>query len=166
MQKVVPDTYEQDLAVFVQLLEEEQDNLWAQAAWAMAMTERYGRGTPRMLAADTGLSASYVRQLVATAKAFPTEESRARDLSFSHHRVAAMTEEPERWIALAVEKGLSVAELRQAIGAARERLSEAEEARRAEERIVQAVRRYNELYSGVTGRKAVVLFEAAGRRSA
>lgn len=152
--------YEADLARFIDLMEREQETLWDQAETAMAMTAAYGRKTATMLASDVGVSASYVRQLVATAKAFPDPASRAQDLSFSHHRICAMTDDPAGWLERAVENGWSHRELRLAIRDARDRIAEAEEARRARERIVQAVRKYNERWRDVTGDRAVLTFEA------
>lgn len=152
-------SYEADLSVFIQLLESERDAVWAQAAWAMEMARKYGRGTARMLAADTGRSASYIRQLVATAKAFPEPESRVADLSFSHHRLAAMTEEPERWIELAAERQLSVADMKEAIRVAKERLSAAEEAQTAAERLENAARKFNERFATLAGRRVILTWE-------
>ena len=155
-------TYEADLAVFLQLLEGERDNLWAQADWALHMTATYGRKTAKMLATDSGLSAAYVRQIVATAKAFP-EEKRAADLSFSVHKVAAMTEQPEVWLQRAVAEQLSVKELGQAISDSRDRISEADEARRAAERLIQAAKKFNERYAQIAGQQVVVTWEPLAR---
>lgn len=60
---------------------------------------------------------------------------RAKDMSFSDHMIAAMTEEPDVWLQRAVAEELSVQELRQAISDSRDRLSEAEEARRTADRL-------------------------------
>lgn len=155
-------TYEADLAVFLQLVENERDNLWAEADWALHMTATYGRKTATMLATDAGLSAAYVRQLVATAKAFP-EDTRAKDISFSHHKIAAMTENPEVWLQRAVADQLSVKELQQAITDNRDRLSEAEEARRAAERLVQAAKKFNERFAQIAGQEAVLTWEPLAR---
>lgn len=152
-------TYEADLAVFIQLLEGERENLWAQADWALHMTATYGRKTARMLAADSGLSAAYVRQLVVTAKMFP-DEKRVADLSFSHHKIAAMTQDPDGWLQKSIANEFSVKDLRQAIADGRDRISEAEEARRAAERLVQAARKFNERYAQITGQQAVVTWES------
>ena len=151
-------TYEADLAVFLQLLEVERDNLWAQADWALHMTATYGRKTAQMVATDSGLSSAYVRQLVATAKAFP-EGTRAADLSFTHHKIAAFTEDPEKWIQQAVEEDLSVKELKQAVTDKQDRISEAEEARRAAERLVQAARKFNERYAQIAGERVILQWE-------
>lgn len=129
------------------------------------MTSKYGRKTAKLVASDAGLSASYVRQLVATANTFP-EDRRAKDLSFSHHRVAALTEEPERWLETAIKNELSVADLKEAISANKDRLSEAEEARRAAERLMQAVLKFNDRFSSITGQKAKIVWEDVLRESA
>ncbi|MDA8344445.1 MAG: hypothetical protein M0Z66_03055 [Thermaerobacter sp.] len=159
-------TYETDLQVFINLVQQGEAAIWAQAAWAMEMTGRHGRGTAKMLAADVGLSASYVRQMVATAKAFPTPESRGQDLTFTHHRLAAMTGDPEKWLDAAAEKGYSIAELRRAINDAKDQVSLEEQARRATERLFQAVNKYNELYAPVSGERASIVWDKLQAKSA
>lgn len=154
------NNYESDLQVFINLVQQGEATLWAQAAWAMEMTGKYGRKTAKMLAVDTGLSASYVRQIVATAKAFPEPESRAQDLSFTHHRMAAMTEDPERWLTAATEKELSIAELRREINDTKDRVALDEQARRAAERLRQSVLKFNEVYGPILGERAVLEWEA------
>ena len=57
-------SYETDLAVFLDLMEHESETYWAQAECAAAMAVKYGRRTAATLAADTGLSAGYVRGCV------------------------------------------------------------------------------------------------------
>lgn len=64
--------------------------------------------------------------------------------SFSHHRTAAMTKNSDVWLQKAIGEELSVQEFRQAITDSRDRLSEAEQARHAAERLIQAGRRFNE----------------------
>lgn len=151
-------TYEEDLAMFLRLTEYGERASWLRAEHALRMTERHGRRTASMLAADTGYSASYIRQLVATARAFPNEEDRAADLSFTHHRYAAMTENPAEWIDKAVQNGWTQRELQNAIADAKDPLSEAERARRAEEQLEQKARKYNEHWSVMTGKRAVLMW--------
>ena len=139
-----------DVAVFVSLMEAEADAHWKQAEWAAAMTVKYGRETASRLAGEVGLSAAYVRHLIATAKAFPTPESRAQDLSFTHHRVAAMTEDPQAWLGIAVSEGLSVDQLRERTKTSGDRIAKADRARRAEERLVRLAREYNQDFSETT----------------
>jgi len=151
-------TWEDDVQVFIGFAEAEEDARWAQADHAWAMTRRWGRQTATRLASEVGHSASYIRQLVATAKAFADPATRAQDLSFSHHRIAEMTQDPDFWIDQAAAHQWSVAELRQAIRDAKDAVADAERARRARERVEQAVRKYNEQWASVTGQRAVLVW--------
>lgn len=166
MKKLTGDnwSYEDALSVFIQLREQEQGSLWAQADLARALTAKYGRKTATMLAKDVGLSAAYVRQLIAAANAFPDPSLRAQDLSFSHHRAAAMTENPEGWLERATENAWSHSEMLRAIRDSKDKIDEAEQARRAGERLEQAVRKFNEHWAEKAGRKAVLSWEDAVNR--
>lgn len=73
-------SWEADVQQFVTFVENEENSRWSQADHALAMTRRWGRRTASRLAGDVGRSASYIRQLVATAKAFPDPSARAADL--------------------------------------------------------------------------------------
>jgi hypothetical protein len=103
--------------------------------------------TATLLAGDTGFSAGYVRQLIATARAFPTPADRTAKLSFSHHRVAATTTDPAQWITAAAHQW-SVDDLRCAIRAPRDAIADADQARRAAARLVRAADRYNARSAG------------------
>lgn len=145
--------------MFISLRQVETETLWQQAELARDMTAKFGRKTARMIAGEVGVSAGYVRQLIATAQAFANPASRAQDLSFSHHRLAAMTENPEGWIEETLDHDWSVKELRQEIKDKKDRIDEAEQARRAGERLEQAVNKFNEHFSVTAGRKAVLSWE-------
>ena len=71
--------------------------------------------SPKQVAADVGHSASYIRRLVSTWRAFPTPESREATLSFTHHRLAARTADPAGWIARAVDEQWSTRDLELAL---------------------------------------------------
>lgn len=148
--------YEQDLAVFIAFDEAEEAALWDKAAWVRAMTARYGRETARLLARDTGHSAYYVRCLIATAEAFPDPADRAADLSFSHHRIAAFTDDPAAWIDRAAAEQWNVADLREAIRAARDPVAADAAAEQAQARLERAVERFNRLYAATAGVRAVL----------
>lgn len=94
-------------------------------------------------------------------KAFPPD-NRTEDLSFSHHRIAAMTEDPAQWLDTAVDHRLSVDELREAIRDAADPIAEADETERAEKRVARAVDRYIDQWSLITGRRAVLTPEGVG----
>jgi hypothetical protein len=163
MPRTPPPSFEADLAVFIQLQEQETDALWAQAAWAAEMAARWGRHTARWVAAGAGVSAGYVRQLIATAQAFPTPADRAADLTFSHHRLAALTDDPAGWLQAAVDHQWSARELGRAIRAARDPYAEAEAARRAAEAVERAAAQYNARWAAATGRRAVLTWVTAAR---
>ena len=151
--------YQQDLAVFVSLEESVRDTTWAQAEWAYVMTGHYGRSTAQMIAGDTGHSKAYIRMLVATAKAFPDVSDRAQDLSFSHHRVAAATQDPATWIDEAVAHQWSVEELRQAIQDTKDPVAETVLADRALDRIKRAIDKYNVEWSHVSGEQLALVYK-------
>ena len=153
------DSLEAYISRFVELREQETETLWEQAALAHEMTGVFGRKTASIVASEVGLSAAYVRQLISLASAFPDETVRAQDLSFTHHRLAAMTEDPAGWIEQAVANEWSVKDMRQAIKDAKDRIDEAEQARRAGERLEQAVRKFNEHFGDLAGRRAVLSWE-------
>lgn len=80
--------------------------------YAVQMGETVGQ-----LASDNNCTKSYIRQLMKTWKAFPTEESRLpfSDLSYVHFKLAAYAGEPVYWLEQAVDHAWSTKELRQAI---------------------------------------------------
>lgn len=157
---VDPGQWIADVQHFVQLLEQEADTLWAQAEHAHRMAARYGRHTARALAGEVGLSAGYIRQLIATADAFPDPTTRAADLSFSHHRICAQTADPAHWLALAVAHQWSVADLREALRAARDPVAQDTAAQQAAERLRRAADRFNMLYAPVLGQRVDLLWSA------
>ena len=159
-------SYEDDLALFQELLEREEETHWEQAKVSALMEAKYGEHTAKTVAGDTGLSAAYVRMLTATYKAFPTDESRVADLSFSHHRIAAVTEDPQRWIQEAADNDWSCADLRKAISEAKDRMDEFQKAQKAEDQILRAARKYNEQFAKLTGKSVTVIWNRQQERVA
>lgn len=159
-------SYEEDLARFTQLMEQEAESLWAQAEHLRAMVSRWGRGTAQAVAGDTGLSAGYVRQLIGTANAFPDPAGRAQDLSFSHHRVAAFTDDPAGWLDQAVAHAWSVEDLRAAIQDAQDPVARDEKARRAAQRLERAVARFVDDWAATYGAVPVLTWASRPRDSA
>jgi hypothetical protein len=168
-------SYEEDLARFTQLMEQEAESLWAQAEHLRAMVSRWGRGTAQAVAGDTGLSAGYVRQLIGTAHAFPDPAGRAQDLSFSHHRVAAFTDDPHAWLDQAVAHAWldqavahawSVEDLRAAIQDAQDPVARDEQARRAAKRLERAVARFVDDWAATYGAVPVLTWASRPRESA
>lgn len=99
---------------FRQARERQEKTLWEKADAARALRAEHGRSTASELAEDNNLTAGYIRQLIHTADKFPPG-SRNDKLTFTHHKLAAMTEEPEKWIDLTVANGWKKRDLAEAI---------------------------------------------------
>lgn len=86
------------------------------------------RGTKySWIASQVAKSAAWVRTAHKTFLAFPTEESRSPALTWTHHKIAAATDSPRRWIETAADQEMSTRELRAAIIAEEEKDEEIEE---------------------------------------
>lgn len=136
-------SWEEYLARFIELSQAEEATVWAQAEVAYEMTKVFGRKAATKLAADIGRTATHIRSLVSTYKAFPTPESRAQDLSFTHHKTAAVTEDPQEWLNQAVANQWSVKDMKETIKDAKDKLAEADQYRRAQERMEREIERFN-----------------------
>lgn len=157
----LPDTptgdLETDCAIFVSLVEAESDALWAQATWAARLKPLYRDATARQLSATSGKSPGYIRQLIRTALAFPPEE-RAQDLSFSHHRLCAATEDPVGWLTQAVANGWSCRELETRIAEAAESdtVTLFTQAEKAASTLESDARYFNDHWAATLGRRVVL----------
>lgn len=130
-----------DLLVQAYCAQEEsvEDGRWAQAAVVTVMVEGMGM-KPREVSAQLGCSPAQVRELHRTFCAFPDPASRAKDVSFRHHRIAAHTEDPERWLLTAIAEGWSTRQFEEAVKGRNDPVDA--ETRRMEraERLLRAVR--------------------------
>ena len=110
----------------------------------------------RAAASELGCSANWVRTLIKTAKAFPVE-TRAADMSWEIHRICACTKDPSMWLHLAVHGGeehlpdsstryhqWSVADLRDAIAAAKETGPAKDEAQAEADTIIRKIKAFAE----------------------
>lgn len=112
----------------VELKKEEADKIWEQAG-LVALLKLKHQVKAGDIAAQIGVSSAYINQLAKTFQAFPDESMRARDLSFSHHKLAAKTENPEEAIDKALANGWSIREFEKALrGEPIESISKAEKA--------------------------------------
>lgn len=62
---------------------------WARAAIAASLKGRYGDGAVEKFAAEVGFSGASVRHFARTFEAFPKNQERSQNLTFSHHLLAA-----------------------------------------------------------------------------
>lgn len=79
------------------------------------------------IASQVAKSAAWVRTAHKTFLAFPTMKDRIPSLSWTHHKIAAATDNPKKWIEIAADKEMSTRELRAAIIAEEEKDEELEE---------------------------------------
>lgn len=110
-------TLDELLQEYISLQESEDDTRWGKGAVCLVLTEGM-KASPGMVASWFGCSASQVRELVKTFMAFPDESTRVPHLDWMHHRIAANTPEPDKWIAEAADSDLSTRQMREKIAVA------------------------------------------------
>lgn len=106
-------TLEELVQSYISLEEHERECRWIKGQLLDAMIKSGVK--PSWIASQVGVSASQVREMVKVYRAFPKEEMRIPELSWYHHRVAAATPEPEKWIAWAADEQLSTRQMREKI---------------------------------------------------
>lgn len=127
------------IQLYVSLLESEEDTRWQRAAIVVALVD--GMKIPiRKVSGLLGCSPAQVREMARTWRAFPTPESRAKDLTWYHHRVAATTNDPEGWIDQAAANAWSTRQMQEAVNASENQHAEADLALAKAEKAVRMVR--------------------------
>lgn len=104
---------EELLTAYVQVEESEQEARWIKG---QLLDEMFKRGVKQTwLSSQLGISPAQIRELVKVYRAFPKPEMRIPSLSWYHHRVAANSPDPSKYIQKANDEGLSTRELRKKI---------------------------------------------------
>lgn len=98
----------------VEMRKEEANRIWDQASLCWFLVEKY-QDKPKDIGAMINCSGRHVQNLVRTWQAFNDEEDRCIELTFTHHRIAAGTEDPKGWLDKAVQEQMSTRQLEQAI---------------------------------------------------
>ena len=93
----------------------EQTVQWVKAKISFTLIHVFGAQSITQFAKEVGVTPASVSQYLKAYSAFPTEDKRANELTFSHHVLAAYTNEPENWINEAVTENWSTSKLREAI---------------------------------------------------
>jgi hypothetical protein len=106
-------TLEELLAAYVQVEESEQEARWIKGQLLDEMLKRGAKQT--WLSSQLGISPAQIRELVKVYRTFPKPELRIPSLSWYHHRVAANSSDPVRYIQKANDESLSTRELRKVI---------------------------------------------------
>ncbi len=82
----------------------------ARSRIAASLVWRYGEGTAATFAADVGVSSRTIRDYAQTYRVFETG-TRVPILSYTHHRIAARSEDPQKAIDEAADKLLSTRQM-------------------------------------------------------
>jgi hypothetical protein len=107
-------SYDQLISEAISARVDSDDSIWRIAAIFYFIKYQLG-ASGKMIASDTNYSESYVSKLIKTFTAFPEEDERAKDKSFSLHMICADTDNPADWLDKAIENGWSVRQLNGAI---------------------------------------------------
>ncbi|KUG05271.1 hypothetical protein ASZ90_017344 [hydrocarbon metagenome] len=101
------------LQAYFSYVEITETTLWERAAILSGMLESGIK--QKTLSSLVGCSPATIREQVRTYRAFPEETVRAQDMSFTVHRIASKTQEPQKWIDKACINGYSTRQLEEAI---------------------------------------------------
>lgn len=101
------------LQAYFSYVEITETTLWERAALLSGMLESGLK--QKALSSLVGCSPATIREQVRTYRAFPEESQRAKDMSFTIHRIASKTDNPEKWIDSACVNGYSTRQLEEAI---------------------------------------------------
>lgn len=113
--------WEEYRTIWEGLNDAEDSILWARALVCVAIDSQYGEEDIKAFAADVGIGESTAYRYRRTWLAFPVGENRFPELSFSHHAIAAMTNDPNYWVEEAALHGLSTHALEKKVRQAQQR---------------------------------------------
>lgn len=111
--KETPKTIEDLISMLIQTEQNSQEIRFLQGEIINELTSRNVKYS--FIASQIGKSTAYIRTVHKTFIAFPTEEQRIPTLSWTHHKIAAFTDNPAQWIARAADEEMSTRQLREAI---------------------------------------------------
>ncbi len=97
------ETYEEHVQAWINVSEEVEERRWQLGAIAASLETVFGENVKSTFAADVGVSARTVREYAQAYRAFATG-ARAPLLSYTHHRIAARSEAPQRAIDEAADR--------------------------------------------------------------
>lgn len=136
----MPRSYEEATQTALELHTAQEAVQWSIGQLALEQAEAWGI-TPQQMASDWGYSASAIRKMMRTVRAFPNPADRVALLSFSHHALAAQTDDPMGWLTQAEANSWSIRDLQEAIAQAK--AANPQEARKtAGERALQRLRKW------------------------
>ena len=104
---------EELVQAYHQIDEQEQESRFIKGQLLDAMLA--AGATQKYLSQELGVSPSQIRELVHVYRTFPDPANRIPTLSWYHHRVAARSSNPQKYLALAADQPVSVRKLREQI---------------------------------------------------
>jgi len=151
------DSLEQWLALLVEGSEHEKAGQWFQAEVAYKMVRTFrSRDILSLVASQQNRSTNTIRSWVAAYHAFPHEADRVPTLHFTHHCIAALTEDPALWIGRAADEQWTTQQLRAAIRRAKDPYNAAFDRQVMEQQIQRLSQEYNTTWG--TERQCEVAF--------
>jgi len=112
-EKKEPPSLEELIQAYINLDERQDECNFLKGQLLAAMLEA---GVKKgWIASQVRASVSQIKVLVRTYRAFPDEGMRIPELTWYHHRLAAYTDDPKKWIERAADEGWSTRELSRAI---------------------------------------------------
>lgn len=102
-----PRTMEDLISLLITTKEEERERRFVQGQLIDLILQRSSEKkskTVNWISSQTGWSPAHIRSLHKTFLAFPEESTRVPTLDWSHHKIAAATEQPKYWIERAAGK--------------------------------------------------------------
>lgn len=108
-----PVSLEELVQRYVDLEERERECRWSKGQLLDVMVNAGAKIS--WIASQVGVSAAQVRELIKTYRAFMSDDDRNPELSWIHHRIAANSKDPCRWIERAADEQMSTRQLRKAI---------------------------------------------------
>lgn len=102
--------YDAHVQAWINVSEEVEDRRWRLAAIAASLVTRYGENTAGTFGADVGVSGRAIQYYARTHRVFE-KRRRLRILTFTHHQVAARSEDPQKAIDEAADKLLSTRQM-------------------------------------------------------
>jgi hypothetical protein len=109
----VPD-YEELIQRAIDCVQAGDENKWTLGA-IIALLVNIEQAPRGEIANQLACSTRYVSELMKVWETFPSEAQRIPELSWQHHRIAARTNDPYKWLEKAAENGWSAREFELAI---------------------------------------------------
>lgn len=107
-------SYDALLDQLIEMRKEEAERIWDQASIIYVLRTRM-QVKAGDIASEMNCSSTYVNDLARAFGAFPEPSDRSLELTFTHHKIASKSEDPQYWLAEAEANQWSCKQLQEAI---------------------------------------------------